>query len=118
VGGVPSSLAPPTLEPGRLDLPALPPGALDAPRIDRLELRLTTKALPLALVASRYRAYSDPGPVAELRLLGLERTWRLDPLPLVGLPALEAKLGVAHLSGDAGEHGTRWWVGLGFPLPR
>jgi hypothetical protein len=118
LGGVPSSLAPPTLEPGRIDLPALPAGALVASRLDRLELRAALAPVPLALVASRWIARRDAGPDAELRLIGLERVWRLDALPLVGLPALEARVGVARLAGDAGEHGSRWWIGLGFPLPR
>ncbi len=118
LGGVPSSLAPSTLEPGRIDLPALAAGALVAPRIDQLELRATTKALPLALIAGGYRAHPGAGPVTELRLIGLERTWRLAPLPLVGLPAVEARVGVVRLTGDGGERGTRWWIGLGFPVPR
>lgn len=118
LGGVPSSLAPPTLEPGRIDLPALPEAALAGRRLDRLELRATVERLPATVVLQRFRAERGGGSHAELRLAGLEKSWQLPPLPLLGLPAAEARLGVARLSGDLDERGTRWWVGIGFPLPR
>jgi hypothetical protein len=118
LGGMPSSLAPPTLEPGRIDLPALPAAALSGRRLDLFELRATAKRLPATIVLQRFRVEGDDGARSEIHLAGFEKSWKLPPMPLVGLPAAEARLGVARLSGDLGERATRWWIGIVFPLPR
>ena len=80
--------------------------------------RVEAKRLPATLVLQRFRAESGGGARSQVRLAGLEKSWKLPPLPLAGLPVVEARLGVARLSGDSGAHGTRWWIGIGFPLAR
>lgn len=108
VGGAPSSLTPGALDIGWAANPALPRGALVGEVVESHHVRLSPAFLPVTLLAERHRA--DRGEWVEL--VGAEWRIGLDRMPLVRLPQLEARVGVAEiLDGPLGRE-TRWWAGL------
>jgi hypothetical protein len=108
VGGAPSSLTPGAFDIGWGPNPALPRGALVGEQVESQHLRLSPAFLPVTLLAERHRA--DRGEWVEL--VGAEWRIGLDRMPLVRLPRLEARVGVAEiLDGPLGRD-TRWWAGL------
>lgn len=110
LGGVPSSLLPESLLPGRVAHPALPDGALAGERLDHSSLRLGWRGVPLELFGDWFE-----GPEERLRLVGLEARWSLAALPFLNLPTLEARAGVARPLDGRLEGDTRWWLGLVIP---
>lgn len=115
VGGPPSGLAPWT--PERIEVSALAPGALLGSRYQGWRAELAVPDLPFHLLYERHRVGSDAagrsfGPW--LALAGIERRFRLGSYPLAGLPAFEARAGVAQIVDDprAEEVGERrgWLV--------
>lgn len=112
LGGFPSSVAPRSARPGRVDHPALEPATLTGLEHEVQRLRAGTAGLPVALLLERHRV--DRGDW--LRLWGLEARLRTPPMPFAGVPALQAAAGVARLEAAAGGGETRIWVGLVFPL--
>ena len=112
LGGFPSSVAPSSARPGRVDHPALAPGVLVGEELESQRLSLAPGALPVALFGERHRA--DDG--AWLRLWGLEIRFRTAPLPFLGVPGLSAAAGVARVELEgAADDDTRVWLGLVFP---
>lgn len=93
VGGPPSGLGP--RSPERIEVSALAPGALLGDRYERWQADLSVPDLPFHLLYERHRVASDL-----LALAGIERRFRLGPYPLAGLPAFEARAGVAQIVAD------------------
>jgi hypothetical protein len=111
LGGAPSSIAPPSARPGRLDLPALAPATLTGDDYEGERLRFEPGRSPLALLVERHRVDSGRW----LRLVGVEARWSLPPWPLVELPGIELAAGVARVDAPGRAGTTRWWLGLLFP---
>ncbi|HSM13718.1 MAG TPA: hypothetical protein VLA66_06590, partial [Thermoanaerobaculia bacterium] len=111
LGGSPSSLAPPSARPGRIDHAALSPGVATGTRYDAVRLRLARRG-PLGLLAERHRL--DTG--ARIDLLGADLRWVLPPTPLLGLPALRLEAGAARVDHEGRAAETRWWLGLVLPV--
>lgn len=113
LGGVFGSTLPRSVLAGRVPVPALPAGTAVGDRYEgqRAELRLG----PLPLFAERHRMWSaDQRPGAWLVLVGVEARLSLEPLPLVGLPGLELRAGVARILDEPFENKTNWWLATAF----
>ncbi len=111
LGGPPSSIAPPSARPGRIDDAALPAAILVGDDYEGQTLRIRPGRRPLELVFERHRV--DSG--SWLRLAGVEARWRLAAWPLVELPGFELATGVARVEAPGRSATTRWWLGLVFP---
>jgi hypothetical protein len=96
---------------GRVARAGLVESELSGDRLESARLRLRLDRLPVQLLSERHRV--DGGDW--LTLSGLELRYRLAPLPLVGLPAVELAAGAGRAGGAGTRAGTRWWLGLVFP---
>jgi hypothetical protein len=111
LGGYPSSIVPLSARAGRVARAGLVESELSGDRLESARLRLRLDRLPVQLLSERHRV--DGGDW--LTLSGLELRYRLAPLPLVGLPAVELAAGAGRAGGAGTRAGTRWWLGLVFP---
>ena len=91
VGGPPSGLAP--WSPERIAVSALAPGALVGNRYEGWQADLAVPDLPFHLFYQRHRVAPD----LAFALAGIERRFGFGPYPLAGLPAFEARAGVAQI---------------------
>lgn len=111
LGGAASSLLPPAALAPRIVSPALPVATLLGAEHEEERVELELGPLPVPLFFERHRLWGGlllhP---AEITLGGLELRWSTRPLPLVRLPAVELRLGVARVFADPFADRTRWWV--------
>lgn len=91
VGGPPSSLS--IGSPERIEAPALPPGALLGTHYTGWRADLAVPDLPFHLLYQRHRIAPD----LVFALAGIERRFGFGPYPLAGLPAFEARAGLAQV---------------------
>lgn len=114
LGGTSSSLLPRSVLAGRIVAPALPAGTLAGDTYEGQRAELSLGFLPVPLFAERHRlGFGTAGDW--LTLAGLEGRWTIAPIPLVRLPALDVRLGVAQVleepfAGELFEDDLRWWV--------
>ena len=73
-----------------------------------------SRFLPAPIFYERHRVWGFGEPRGDwLTLAGLEYRFRLDPMPVVRLPALDLRVGVARILDDPFgefEGSTRWWL--------
>ena len=114
LGGMASSLLPRSVLAGRIVAPALPAGTLAGDTYEGQRAELTLGFLPVPLFAERHRlGFGEAG--EWLSLAGLEGRWSIDPIPLVRLPGLDVRAGVAQVleepfGGELFEDELRWWI--------
>ena len=111
LGGAATSLLPPAALAARIVSPALPAAALLGAEHEEERVELEPGLLPVPLFFERHRLSGGlllhP---AEITLGGLEFRWSTRPLPLVRIPAVELRLGVARVFSDPFADRTRWWL--------
>lgn len=116
LGGPEVSLLPETALAGRIPVPALPSGALLGEEHEGQRAELSLDFLPAPVFYERHRLWGAGGAGQDewLSLAGLEVRFRLGPLPIGRLPALDLRLGVAQILddpfGDFADDETRWWL--------
>jgi WD40 repeat protein len=111
LGGAATSLLPPAALAARIVSPALPAVALLGAEHEEERVELEPGLLPVPLFFERHRL--SGGPLlhpAEITLAGLEYRWSIRPVPLVRIPAVELRLGVARIFSDPFADRTRWWL--------
>ena len=111
LGGAASSLLPPAALSARIVSPALPAAALLGAEHEEERAELDLGPLPLPLFYERHRLWGGlllrP---AEVTLAGLEYRVSTRPVPLVRLPAVELRTGVARVFADPIPERNRWWL--------
>ena len=111
LGGAATSLLPPEALAPRIVSPALPAATLLGAEHEEERVELEPGLLPVPLFFERHRLWGGlllhP---AEITLGGLEFRWSTRPVPLVRLPAVELRLGVARVFSDPFADRTRWWL--------
>ena len=111
LGGPATSLLPPAALAARIVSPALPAVALLGAEHEEERVELDPGLLPVPLFFERHRLWGGlllhP---AEVTLGGLELRWSTRPVPLVRLPAVELRLGLARVFSDPFPDRTRWWL--------
>ena len=113
LGGSPSTIRPALVDAHRLLDPALPAGAAAGDRAQRLGVRVDSEALPLSPFWRRYRVWSDGGSKDDwLDLAGLELVLDTEPVPLLGLPGAELRVGAAYLFDEPLADEVTGWVVL------
>jgi hypothetical protein len=120
LGGAAGSLLPPAALAARIDSPALPTATLLAAQHEEERVELAPGFLPLPLFYERHRLWGGlllrparaarPAAPATISLAGLEYRLYTPPVPLVRLPAVELRLGLARVFSDPLEDRTRWWL--------
>lgn len=114
LGGTASSLLPRSVLAGRIVAPALPAGTLAGDTYEGQRAELSLGFLPVPLFAERHRlGFGTAGDW--LTLAGLEGRWTIAPIPLVRLPALDVRAGVATVleepfATELFEDDLRWWA--------
>ncbi len=107
VGGLPSSILPRSAYSQRILDPALPPGTLRGDRYTGGRVEVALPSLPFTTFYQRHQMRS-----ARLSLAGIELAVRSEPLPLLGLPALEMTAGAARIFDEPLKNDTKWWFGV------
>lgn len=104
LGGGPTSLLPAAAMAERILSPALPAAALLGAEHEEERLELDPGSLPLPLFWERHRLWGGGvlARPAEVTLGGLEFRLTVAPIPLVRLPAVELRVGAAHLFSAGG----------------
>jgi hypothetical protein len=121
LGGAATGLLPAAVLASRLVSPALPVATLLGAEEESERVELTPGFLPFPLFWERHQLWGGPflPHPEQVSLAGIEYRAALDPFPLVRLPALELRVGVARTFGagagaGAGERlprdSTRWWL--------
>jgi hypothetical protein len=116
LGGPETSLLPRTATANLVAVPGLPFGTLTGTEHEGQRAELRLGFLPAPLFYERHRLWVDGSPRGGwLTLAGLEWRRSIGPLPIVRVPLLDVRIGVARvlaeptaveiLDGD-----TRWWV--------
>jgi len=120
LGGVETSLLPRTATAGLIAMPGLPFGTLTGTEHESERIDLRLDALPAPLFYERQRLWMGMGMDGSskggwLTLAGLEWRRSLGPIPVIRVPVLDVRIGVARvleepfalevLDGD-----FRWWV--------
>lgn len=110
LGGLPSSILPDSALANRILVPALPVGTAvgDEHEGERAAL---TGVLPLTIFAERHRVWSGNEKTDWLRLAGLEFAFTAGAIPLLKVPGLDFRLGVAHIYDEPFRDDTTWWIG-------
>ncbi len=107
VGGIESSILPPSAIPNRVFDPALPLGRLSGRRYDGARIEATLPILPATAFYQRHRTER-----ATLALAGLQMNLASAPLPVLRLPALDFTAGVARILDEPLHNRTEWWIGM------
>ncbi|HYL05700.1 MAG TPA: hypothetical protein VE075_06655 [Thermoanaerobaculia bacterium] len=111
LGGPASSLLPAAALAARIVSPALPAAVLLGAEHEEERAELEVGPLPLPLFYERHRLWGGlllrP---AEVTLAGLEYRVSTRPVPLVRLPAVELRTGVARVFSDPLPDRNRWWL--------
>jgi len=114
LGGVETSLLPESALSNRILLPALPVGARVGTDHEGQRAELSLGFLPAPVFYERHRVWGFGDPRGDwLTLAGLEYRFRLDPMPVVRIPAVDLRVGVARILDDPFgefEGSTRWWL--------
>lgn len=110
IGGARGSLLPDAATGNRVDVSALPTGVLRGRRYDSARLDLRAGGGLPSLFVQRVQADVGAGD-DEISLAGIEWSMALDAMPIVRIPALELKAGVARVFDDGIlEDETSFWV--------
>jgi hypothetical protein len=111
LGGAASSLLPPAALAARIVSPALPAAVLLGAEHEEERAEFELGPLPVPLFYERHRLWGGllPHPAA-IVLAGLEYRLATRPVPLVRLPAVELRTGVARIFSDPLRDRTRWWL--------
>lgn len=119
VGGLPSSLRSSSLDAPRVAVPALPAATLVGREVEAQRVELKPGFVPLPLFWARYRVASSDGSEGGnlgdadwLSLAGVEWRGRFGPAPLLRLPELGYRLGVAEILDGPVEGDREWWAAL------
>ncbi|HVR42257.1 MAG TPA: hypothetical protein VMS56_02330 [Thermoanaerobaculia bacterium] len=110
LGGIVGSIFPRAALSTRIEAPSLPAGTAIG---DEHEGQKASFAFggPLRWFYERHRLWSGLGPRGEwIELAGLEASADLDPVPLVRVPGLELRVGVARILSAPLEGDTTWWI--------
>jgi hypothetical protein len=111
LGGAASSLLPPAALASRIVSPALPAATLLGAEHEEERVELGLGFLPVPMFWERHRLWGGlllhP---AEVTLAGLEYRAATAPIPLVRLPGVELRVGVARVFSDPVKDQTRWWL--------
>lgn len=116
LGGGESTLLPRSVTAGRIAEPALPLGVLLGAESESQRIRLELPWLPAPVFFARHRLWRDGQRKGEwLSLAGIEARWRLDPQPLLVLPAFDLRAGLAVVLDEPFadqrlEDELRWWL--------
>lgn len=110
LGGTATSLRPPLADAHRFLESALPAGTASGNRGLRLWARLETPALPVAPFWRRYRLHDDGARGDWIDLTGFELALDTRPLPLLGLPAAQLRLGAAYVFDRTVQDEVTGWV--------
>ncbi len=111
LGGVGSSLLPAGVVVARIVAPALPEGVEVGDRMAGWSVALANG--PASAFYRGDRVWGGGGAVQGwIRRAGVEWTMTTEPLPLLGLPAMRAGVGVARVLDHPLEGATRWWVSV------
>jgi WD40-like Beta Propeller Repeat len=111
LGGAASSLLPPAALASRIVSPALPAATLLGAEHEQERAELAPGFLPAPLFYERHRLWGGllNRPVT-VSLAGIEYRLTTAPVPLVRLPAVELRLGLARVLQGPFEDQTRWWL--------
>lgn len=115
LGGLEDLQLPDSLQRGRIFDEALPRGVQigDEHESQRLDLRLGS--WPAWIFQQRHRLWRERGSRPDwLELRGLEIRWTTRPMPLVRLPALDLRLGLAEILDPPFEDEVEGWFRIGF----
>jgi hypothetical protein len=111
LGGAASSLLPPLALDSRIVSPALPAATLLGAEHEEERAELAPGFLPVPLFYERHRLWGGLlARPAVVSLAGLEYRLYTPPVPLVRLPAVELRLGLAWVLEGTLEDRTRWWL--------
>ncbi|MFL6193806.1 MAG: hypothetical protein ACJ75H_06515 [Thermoanaerobaculia bacterium] len=114
LGGPEISLLPPSALSSRVFAPALPVGAWLGTEHEGQRAELELGLLPAPIFWERHRLWGYGNAKGDwLSLAGLEYRFRLGPMPIGRLPALDLRVGVARILEDPlaeFEDSTRWWL--------
>ncbi len=108
LGGVISSIHPRSALSTRIEAPALPIGTTYGTEHEAQRARVAI-GLPLRAFYERHRFWFATRPDDWFELAGAEATARTAPQPLLRLPALEFRLGVARILSEPLHGDTTWW---------
>lgn len=107
LGGLPSTIIPLSAFANRVFDPAIPVAALAGERYERRRVDAVVPGLPLTLFFQQHFLNSIGVEVA-----GGELAFQMSPQPLIGLPGLDATVGVARILSGPLDRDTNWWLGL------
>jgi hypothetical protein len=116
LGGTETSLLPRTATSGLIAMPGLPFGTLAGTEHEGQRAELRLGFLPAPLFYERHRLWLDGAPRGGwLSLAGLEWRRSIGPLPIVRVPLLDVRIGVARVleepfAAEALDGDVRWWV--------
>lgn len=117
LGGAETSLLPRTALSNLIAVPALPFAALTGTEHEGQRAELRLGLLPAPLFYERHRLWEGGGSPrgAWLTLAGLEWRDSIGPIPIVRLPLLDFRIGVARVldtpfPAELLEGDTRWWI--------
>ena len=107
LGGLPSSIIPRAAFANRILDPAVPVAAVSGDDYQGVRAEATIPGVPFSLF---YQHHGVDG--TSVDVAGAEMTFGSDPMPIVGLPGLDATIGVARILSGPIERDTNWWLGL------
>jgi hypothetical protein len=111
LGGLPSSLLPPAALSNRIFAPALPAGTGIGDRYSGQRAELKLGWLPGPIFFERHRVEDGSGTKQSLALVGTELRLALEPFPLVRLPGVELRAGIARILDEPFKDDFHWWLG-------
>lgn len=110
LGGTIGSIFPRSALANRIESPALPIATALGDEHESQKASLAF-GFPLRAFYQRHRLWNDGGPKPDwIELAGLEGSIDIDPMPIVRLPGLELRIGVARVLTAPLEDETTWWI--------